>query len=49
MQCDHIFSICKKFLDNHPSIEMDISEEIMNGAWEALVDDRVDMIIGASR
>ena len=27
---------------------MDISEEIMNGAWEALVDDRVDMIIGAS-
>lgn len=47
LQCDHIFSICKKFLDNHPTIEMDISEEIMNGAWEALVDDRIDMIIGA--
>tara|TARA_R110001583_G_scaffold6618_5_gene33579 strand:- start:5526 stop:6431 length:906 start_codon:yes stop_codon:yes gene_type:complete len=48
VQCDHIFKICKMFLDQHPNIEMDISEEIMNGAWEALVDDRVDMIIGAS-
>jgi len=43
-----IFSIFKKFLDKHPSVEMDISEEIMNGAWEALVDDRVDLIVGAS-
>jgi DNA-binding transcriptional LysR family regulator len=48
LQCDHIFKICKTFLDKHPNIEMDISEEIMNGAWEALVDDRVDMIIGAA-
>jgi DNA-binding transcriptional LysR family regulator len=48
LQCDRIFSIFKSFLDKHPSVEMDISEEIMNGAWEALVDDRVDMIIGAS-
>jgi len=48
LDCDAIFSICKQFLDEHPTIEMDISEEIMNGAWEALVDDRVDLIIGAS-
>ncbi|WP_022942592.1 LysR substrate-binding domain-containing protein [Psychromonas hadalis] len=48
LQCDKVFEIFKLFLDKHPSIEMDISEEIMNGAWEALVDDRIDMIIGAS-
>jgi DNA-binding transcriptional LysR family regulator len=48
LQCDRIFSVFKSFLDKHPSVEMDISEEIMNGAWEALVDDRVDMIVGAS-
>ncbi|PKF61197.1 LysR family transcriptional regulator [Psychromonas sp. psych-6C06] len=48
LHCDSIFIILKQFLDQHPSIEMDISEEIMNGAWEALVDDRVDMIIGSS-
>lgn len=46
--CDHIFKTFKLFLDQHPSIEMDISEEIMNGAWEALVEDRVDLVIGAS-
>lgn len=48
LQCDTVFTIFKTFLDKHPSVEMDISEEIMNGAWEALVDDRVDMIVGAS-
>jgi DNA-binding transcriptional LysR family regulator len=48
LQCDSIFSVFKAFLDEHPTVEMDISEEIMNGAWEALVDDRVDMIVGAS-
>lgn len=48
LECDAIFKIFKQFLDQHPTIEMDVSEEIMNGAWEALVDDRVDLIIGAS-
>ncbi|WP_354623481.1 LysR substrate-binding domain-containing protein [Psychromonas sp. MME2] len=48
LSCEQIFSICNNFLSQHPSVEMDISEEVMNGAWEALVDDRIDMIIGAS-
>lgn len=48
VQCDAVFSVFKAFLDKHPKVEMDISEEIMNGAWEALVDDRVDLIVGAS-
>lgn len=37
----------KLFLDEHPNIEFDLSEEVMNGAWEALIEDRVDLVIGA--
>jgi len=48
LPCEPIFNILKTFLDNYPNVEIDISEELMNGAWEALVDDRVDLIIGAS-
>lgn len=47
LQSEVIFSVFNEFLALHPNIEMDISEEVMNGAWEALVDDRVDMVIGA--
>ncbi len=48
LQSNVIFSVFNDFLKLHPNIEMDISEEIMNGAWESLVDDKIDMIIGAS-
>jgi DNA-binding transcriptional LysR family regulator len=43
-----VFSVLNDFLKLHPTIKMDISEEIMNGAWESLVEDKIDMIIGAS-
>jgi len=48
LQSKVIFSVLNEFLKSHPSVEIDISEEIMNGAWESLVDDKIDMIIGAS-
>ncbi|MFT6984444.1 MAG: DNA-binding transcriptional LysR family regulator [Psychromonas sp.] len=48
LQSNVIFSVLNEFLKSHPSVEIDISEEIMNGAWESLVDDKIDMIIGAS-
>ena len=47
LQSTTIFSVFNDFLQSHPNIEMDISEEIMNGAWEALAEDKVDMIVGA--
>lgn len=35
------------FLLEHPSVEIDISEEVMNGGWESLIDDKVDLLVGA--
>jgi DNA-binding transcriptional LysR family regulator len=42
-----IFDVLTQFLAEHPFIEIDVCEEVMNGAWEALVEDRVDLLIGA--
>jgi DNA-binding transcriptional LysR family regulator len=46
LQTTVIFSVFNDFLTSCPNIEMDISEEILNGAWEALAEDKIDMIIG---
>ncbi|OUS26440.1 LysR family transcriptional regulator [Gammaproteobacteria bacterium 45_16_T64] len=35
------------FLDEHDSIEIDVSECVLNGGWEALEHDRVDLIVGS--
>ena len=35
------------FLEEHPSIEIDLSEHVMNGSWESIIKDKVDIIIGA--
>jgi DNA-binding transcriptional LysR family regulator len=51
--CDSIIDIkpifhgMKMFLAEHESIEIDVQEEVMNGTWEALIEDRVDLVIGA--
>jgi len=42
-----IFAGIQCFLTEHESIEVDVQEEVMNGTWEALIDDRVDLVIGA--
>jgi DNA-binding transcriptional LysR family regulator len=41
------FKVLTAFLKDHGSIEMDISESVLNGGWEALEQDRVDLIVGA--
>lgn len=43
-----VFPIINQFLIEHPNIEIDISEEVLNGTWEVLIDDQVELIIGAS-
>lgn len=51
--CDSIIDIkpvfegIQRFLVEHENIEIDVQEEVMNGTWEALVEDRVDLVIGA--
>lgn len=37
----------KQFLDAHPNIEIDLCEQVMNGGWEALMEDKVDLLVGA--
>lgn len=51
--CDSIIDInsvfygIQRFLTEHENIEIDVQEEVMNGTWEALIEDRVDLVIGA--
>jgi DNA-binding transcriptional LysR family regulator len=51
--CDSIIDIkpvfkgLQLFLDEYKNIEIDVQEEVMNGTWEVLIDDRVDLVIGA--
>ncbi len=35
------------FLSLHPSLELDICESVLNGGWDALEQNRVDLVVGA--
>ncbi|MBV1871769.1 MAG: LysR family transcriptional regulator [Gammaproteobacteria bacterium] len=43
---DKFFNTLATFLDEHGSMEIDVSECILNGGWEALEKNRVDLIVG---
>jgi len=40
------FNCVNRFLLEHPSIEIDVIDCVLNGGWEALEQDRVDLIVG---
>ncbi len=42
-----VYKKLSRFLAEHQSIEIDVKEEVMNGTWEALIKNRVDLVIGA--
>ncbi|MBA6391558.1 LysR family transcriptional regulator [Colwellia sp. BRX10-3] len=42
-----IMQCLQNFLQEHPNVEVDICEQVMNGSWEALIEDNVDLLIGA--
>lgn len=42
-----VFTAIECFLAEHNNIEIDVQEEVMNGTWEALFEDKVDLVIGA--
>jgi DNA-binding transcriptional LysR family regulator len=42
-----IFCGIEAFLAEHKNIEIDVREEVMSGTWEALIEDKVDLVIGA--
>ena len=41
------FAVLKDFLKEHSTIEIDISESVLNGGWDALEQGRVDLIVGS--
>tara|TARA_R110001592_G_scaffold59200_1_gene179614 strand:+ start:64152 stop:65048 length:897 start_codon:yes stop_codon:yes gene_type:complete len=41
------FDILHRFLSEHESMEIDISESVLNGGWEALENNKVDLLVGA--
>jgi DNA-binding transcriptional LysR family regulator len=47
MDIKQVFTGIQCFLVENENIEIDVKEEVMNGTWEALIEDRVDLVIGA--
>lgn len=43
-----VLPVLKSFLDQYKNIELDIREEVLNGSWEVLINDEVDLLIGVS-
>lgn len=41
------FGVLGEFLKIYPTIEIDVCESVLNGGWEALERDQVDLIVGS--
>jgi DNA-binding transcriptional LysR family regulator len=41
------FAVLRAFLGEHPGIEIDVCESVLNGGWEALELGRVDLLVGS--
>lgn len=41
------FNVLAAFLEEHPSVEIDICECVLNGGWEALEQGRAELLVGA--
>lgn len=41
------FQVLADFLSEHDNVEIDLVESVLNGGWEALDQDRVELLIGA--
>lgn len=44
--CPVFFKTVQTFLDDHANIEIDLIESVLNGGWEALEQDRVELLVG---
>ena len=45
--CPLFFALLNDFLKEHPTIEIDVCECVLNGGWEALEQGRVDLVVGS--
>ncbi|MGQ9426526.1 LysR family transcriptional regulator [Gilvimarinus sp. F26214L] len=47
LSCEPIYALVEQFQQIQPKTEVRISEEVLGGSWDALVDGRCDLVIGA--
>lgn len=47
LSCDPVYDLIKAFLCIQSKTEIRLSEEVLGGSWDALSDDRCDLVIGA--
>ena len=41
------FAVLNEFLKEHSTIEIDVTESVLNGGWDALEQGRVDLLVGS--
>ncbi|MDY0208300.1 MAG: LysR family transcriptional regulator, partial [Pseudomonas sp.] len=47
LTCDPIYDLIEEFQRIQPKTEIRLSEEVLSGSWDALIDNRCDLVIGA--
>lgn len=47
LTCDPIYDLIQAFQRIQPKTEIRLSEEVLSGSWDALIDNRCDLVIGA--
>ena len=47
LSCDPIYDLIAAFQRVQPKTEIRLTEEVLGGSWDALCDDRCDLVIGA--
>lgn len=47
LTCDPVYELIEAFQQLQPRTEICLSEEVLGGSWDALNDDRCDLVIGA--
>ncbi|WP_323754224.1 LysR family transcriptional regulator [Marinobacter sp.] len=47
LNCDAIYELIEAFQRIQPKTELRLTEEVLGGSWDALSDDRCDLVIGA--
>jgi DNA-binding transcriptional LysR family regulator len=47
LTCDTVYELIEAFQRVQPRTEIRLSEEVFGGSWDALYDDRCDLVIGA--
>ncbi|WP_178102816.1 LysR substrate-binding domain-containing protein [Pseudomonas sp. gcc21] len=47
LSCDPVYDLIEAFQRVQPRTEIRLSEEVLGGSWDALNDDRCDLVIGA--